>query len=153
MARSGSTSEQTVLMRKVKHESKHGVFVWEKYLQDSDDAACDASASIASLVRVGMIGFAEVVFGGVENHRTADDAARAEQCDDVVGVWGRHDAVLVGDDIAQVTDVTNGILTSSMLQFVGIVMAAGAPVATIKVYSDEIATCGWTTKYLQTSAG
>lgn len=123
------------------------MFVWEKYLQDSDDAACDASTSIASLVRVGMIGAAEVVFGRVENNRPTDDAARAEQCDDGVGVWGRHDAIFVGENIAQVTDVTNGILTSSMLQFVGIVMAAGAPVATIKVYSDEIATCGGRNTY------
>lgn len=89
-----------------------------------------------------MIGASEVVFARVENNRPPDNAARAEQCDDVVGVGGRHDAFVVGDDIAQVTDVTNGILTSSMLQFVGVVMAAGAPVASIKVYSDEIATCG-----------
>lgn len=97
------------------------------------DAAGHTTASIASLVRVGVIGASEIVFGRVQDNRATDDAASAEQGDDRVGVRRRHDAILVGDDIAQVTDVTNGILTSSMFQFVGIVMAAGAPVANNKV--------------------
>lgn len=97
------------------------------------DAAGHTTASIASLVRVGVIGASEIVFGRVHNNRATDDAASAEQGHDRVGVGRRHDAILVSDDIAQVTDVTNGILTSSMFQFVGIVMAAGAPVANNKV--------------------
>lgn len=84
-------------------------------------------------MRVGVIGASEIVFGRVQDNRATDDAASAEQGDDRVGVRRRHDAILVGNDIAQVTDVTNGILTSSMFQFVGIVMAAGAPVANNKV--------------------
>lgn len=48
---------------------------FEKYLQNSDDAACNATASIASLVRLGMVGFAEVVFSCVKDNRATDDAS------------------------------------------------------------------------------
>lgn len=59
---------------------------------------------------------------------SADDAARSEEGDDVIGVRSRNDAIGIGHDISQIADVANGILTSAVVNFVGVVMASGAPI-------------------------
>lgn len=51
---------------------------WQEYLQNSNDTASGASASISSFLRVGVVGLAEVVNASVQNNGAADDAARSE---------------------------------------------------------------------------
>lgn len=74
-----------------------------------------------------MVCLSEVVGASVQNNGAADDAARSEQRNNVVRERCRHHPVGISDDIPQISDVTDGVLTSAMVDFVGIVMPASAP--------------------------
>lgn len=98
-----------------------------------------------------MISFAEVIFCRVKDNRTTDDAAWAKECNDIIGVRGWHDATFSCQYIAQITDVTNWVLTSAVFQFVRVVMSTSAP--GVREIQARISFYRIPLKYLHTSTG
>lgn len=75
-----------------------------------------------------MISAAEVVLASVHNDATSDYAACSEESNDAVRERRRYDTIGISNDISQIANVTNGVLSSTMVDSVGIVMTSGAPV-------------------------
>lgn len=86
------------------------------YLRESNHSARRTSTGVASCQRVRMVAASEVVFAGMHDQATSDDAAVSSQRDDGVAELSLHNTGLVGLDVAQITDVTNLIGGSAVVK-------------------------------------
>jgi len=73
---------------------------------DTDDAASEASASVASFQGFGVIASAEVVFAGVDDDGASNDAVRANEGDLFVLERGLDEPVCVRRGVAKVSNVS-----------------------------------------------
>lgn len=98
-------------------------------VSDADGTAGEARAGVAGLLRVGVVAATEVVDTGVKNDATADDRTRTAQAQLAVGDVKDDSAVLVGNDVAQVSGVADLVLGSAVGLVERVVVAAGGEAA------------------------
>lgn len=95
----------------------------------ADDTAGKTRASVASLLRVSVVAAAEVVDASVEDDTAAQDRAGAAEAELAVGDVEDDGAVLVGDDVAEVSGVADLVLGRAVGLVVGVEVAAGSEAA------------------------
>lgn len=81
---------------------------------NGNGAAGETRAGVASLLRVGVVAATEVVDARVEDDTAADDGARSAQAQLAVSDVEDDCAVVVGNDVAQVSDVADLVLRSAV---------------------------------------
>src|SRR5262249_44798717 len=87
---------------------------------DADDATADAVAGVAGRLRL------EVVRVGVDDQPAANDRVLASEADDAVLHVDRGNAILVGDEVAEIAGMALLIVRSAVRHAGRIEMPAGA---------------------------
>lgn len=126
----GLRSTVLVYFTEMAEDAKHLVEGSESSrVSDADGTASETRAGVAGLLRVSVVAAAEVINARVEDDTATNDRASAAEAEVTVGDVEDDGAVLVGNNVAEVTGMADLVLGSTVGLVEGVVVAAGGEAA------------------------